>query len=546
MHASGEGSKPLKVIICGAPASGKGTQCEEVVRKYGLTHISAGDLLREEVAANTEYGLRVKEYMDAGALVPDDIVIRIVKDRLARPDAQSKGWLLDGYPRSASQAAALEAAGIRPELFILLEVPDELLVGRVVGRRLDPVTGKIYHLQYAPPENEEVASRLTTRSDDSEEKVVRRLQTHKDNVDAVVSTYASIIRKVDGNKPKEAVFADIDKLLAHCSAAGAGAGANGEARAATNGSGTQAAAPPPASAATPPAVDLPPQSASEWYGIPTRLNTIPHGSTVRHYFYQDACRAAKRAVEAGQHKRLRVQMTIPELNPEMDVYRIGTLLELVRELAFTFADDGKRVRVCVQGSMGVGIFAGMPLQLAGTRRMLENMDWGDAGEFISIGGVGAKEAKPEDDMYILMAPQNAVGNCIIDDLAGMVLAAGERPMIIINPRLKDLPGAGGVMQISGRDTRMAFTASFHFCYNFRLLYTSGTQYPILGALRMAFPGPFEVYKRVSTGLSTEEYTKVAEFDTEPSSADLGDAFRGRIKTGDSPEGIWSFVSRILG
>lgn len=543
MQATG-GGQPLKVIICGAPASGKGTQCEEIVRKYGLTHISAGDLLREEVAANSEYGLRVKEYMDTGSLVPDDIVIKIVKERLSRPDAQTNGWLLDGYPRSASQAEALEAAGIRPELFILLEVPDELLVGRVVGRRLDPVTGKIYHLQYAPPESEEVAARLTKRSDDSEDKVVRRLETHKANVDAVVSTYAPIIRKVDGNKPKEAVFADIDKLLSERCAARAEATPEAEGAATTNGSSRQASAPPASPAPLP---GTPPQSASEWVGIPTRLNTIPHGSTVRHYFYQDACRAAKRAVADGQHRRLRVQMTIPELNPEMDVYRIGTLLELVRELAFAFADDGKRVRVCVQGSMGAGIFAGMPLQLAGTRRMLENMDWGEAGEFISIGGVGAKEVKVDDDLYILMAPQNAVGNCIIDDLKAMALAAEGRPMIIVNPRLKDLPGAGGVMQISGRDVRMAFTASFHVCYNFRLLYTSGTQYPILGALRMAYPGPFEVYQRVSTGQSTEAYVKVDEFDSEPSSADLGDAFARRRKRKDQPaEGIWGFVSRILG
>lgn len=225
MQAADGGSKPLKVIICGAPASGKGTQCEEIVKQFGLTHISAGDLLREEVAAGTEYGLRVKAFMDAGSLVPDDVVITLVKERLARPDAQSRGWLLDGYPRSASQAAALEAAGIRPELFILLNVPDELLVDRVVGRRLDPVTGKIYHLTYSPPESEEVAARLTRRSDDSEEKVVHRLRTHKDNVDAVISTYAPILMTVDGNRPKEQVFADIEKLLSPRAAVEPGADA---------------------------------------------------------------------------------------------------------------------------------------------------------------------------------------------------------------------------------------------------------------------------------------------------------------------------------
>eukprot|EP00271_Cylindrocystis_brebissonii_P005695 TRINITY_DN178_c0_g1_i4.p1 TRINITY_DN178_c0_g1~~TRINITY_DN178_c0_g1_i4.p1 ORF type:complete len:340 (+),score=75.48 TRINITY_DN178_c0_g1_i4:111-1130(+) len=206
-------SHPLKVIISGAPASGKGTQCEEVVKKYGLTHISAGDLLRAEVAAETEYGKKCREFMDAGKLVPDDVVITIVKKRLAQPDAQAHGWLLDGYPRSASQAAALEKAGIRPELFILLEVPDEILVDRVVGRRLDPVTGRIYHLTFSPPESDEIAQRLTSRSDDTEEKVKTRLQTHNANVASVLATYKDVIATVDGNRAKGEVFADIDRIL---------------------------------------------------------------------------------------------------------------------------------------------------------------------------------------------------------------------------------------------------------------------------------------------------------------------------------------------
>ncbi|KAF0898228.1 hypothetical protein E2562_005824 [Oryza meyeriana var. granulata] len=163
---------PLKVMIAGAPASGKGTQCELIKTKYGLVHISAGDLLRAEIAAGTENGKRAKEFMEKGQLVPDEIVVTMVKERLLQPDAQEKGWLLDGYPRSYSQAMALETLGIRPDIFILLDVPDEILVERVVGRRLDPVTGKIYHLKYSPTENEEIASRLTQRFDDTEEKVL--------------------------------------------------------------------------------------------------------------------------------------------------------------------------------------------------------------------------------------------------------------------------------------------------------------------------------------------------------------------------------------
>ncbi|KAL5220721.1 hypothetical protein ABZP36_025434 [Zizania latifolia] len=204
---------PLKVMIAGAPASGKGTQCELIKTKYGLVHISAGDLLRAEIAAGTENGKRAKEFMEKGQLVPDEIVVNMVKERLLQPDAQEKGWLLDGYPRSYSQAMALETLGIRPDIFILLDVPDELLVERVVGRRLDPVTGKIYHLKYSPPENEEIASRLTQRFDDTEEKVKLRLQTHYQNVESLLSIYDDVIVKIKGDALVDEVFAQVDRQL---------------------------------------------------------------------------------------------------------------------------------------------------------------------------------------------------------------------------------------------------------------------------------------------------------------------------------------------
>ncbi|GLJ16774.1 hypothetical protein SUGI_0288810 [Cryptomeria japonica] len=211
--ATGKSEVP-KIMISGAPASGKGTQCELIVKVYGLVHISAGDLLRAEVAAGTENGKRAKEYMEKGSLVPDEIVCTMVKERLAQKDAEEKGWLLDGYPRSLSQAAALENYGIRPDLFVLLDVPEEILVDRVVGRRLDPITGKIYHLKYSPPETDEVAGRLTQRFDDTEEKVKLRLKTHQKNVEDVLSIYKNVTTKVDGDRPKEQVFEEIDKALA--------------------------------------------------------------------------------------------------------------------------------------------------------------------------------------------------------------------------------------------------------------------------------------------------------------------------------------------
>lgn len=204
---------PLKIMISGAPASGKGTQCELITQKYGLVHISAGDLLRAEIASGSENGKLAKEYMEKGQLVPDEIVVMMVKDRLSQTDSEKNGWLLDGYPRSSSQATALKGFGFQPDLFIVLEVPEDILIERVVGRRLDPVTGKIYHLKYSPPETEEIAARLTQRFDDTEEKAKLRLKTHNQNVSDVLSMYDDITIKIKGNRSKEEVFTQIDTAL---------------------------------------------------------------------------------------------------------------------------------------------------------------------------------------------------------------------------------------------------------------------------------------------------------------------------------------------
>ncbi|XP_025820231.1 probable adenylate kinase 5, chloroplastic isoform X2 [Panicum hallii] len=423
------GKATLKVMISGAPASGKGTLCRMIVEKYGLVHISTGDLLRAEVSSGTEIGKKAKEYMDSGKLVPDQDVTDMVVSRLSQLDVQERGWLLDGYPRSFSQAQSLESLKIRPDTFIVLEVPDDILIDRCVGRRLDPVTGKIYHVKNSPPENEEISARLITRSDDTFEKVKSRLDTYKQNSEAILPTYSDLLNQIDGNRPVEVIFQEIDSLLQKICE-------NNSANKLTQTNGR-------------PSDSEDTGSKHEWRGIPTRLNNIPHSREIRKYFYDDVLHATKRAIE-DKKTRLQIDINIPELNPEMDVYRIGTLMELVRELSLSFADDGKRVKVCVQGSMGQGAFAGIPLQLAGTRKILEFMDWGDygaKGTFINIGAVGASEVDKEDDMFILIAPQNAVGNCIIDDMRAMTDAAGDRPVILVNPRLKDMPGSSGVMQL---------------------------------------------------------------------------------------------------
>lgn len=522
--------EPLKVMISGAPASGKGTQSELIVQEFGLVYISTGDILRAEVAAGTEIGNLAKEYMNSGRLVPDEIVTAMVTARLSLEDAKEKGWLLDGYPRTFAQAESLEKLKVRPDICIILDVPDEILIDRSVGRRLDPLTGKIYHMTNFPPESEEVKERLVTRPDDTEEKVKSRLQIYKQNAEAMLSTYSDVLNKVDGNRPKEIIFKEIESVLSRLLDEKDEASKSGELARNDN------------------QVNKATSDKKSWRGIPTRLNNIPHSKEIREYFYEDVLQATQRALNDGK-TRLKVEVSIPELNPEMDVYRIGTLLELVRVLALSFADDGKHIKVCVQGSMGEGALSGMPLQLAGSRKILEFMDWGDdgtMGTFINIGSIGGKEVEEQDDMFILIAPQNAVGNCIIGDLRAMTDAAGPRPIILVNPRLGDIPSSNGVMQAMGREKRLEYAASFEICYYFRLLYYSGTQYPIMGALRMSYPYEYELYKRVDESSKKEKYTILATFATRPSGDEINDAFEGKTRNQVSrATGIWGFLSGIL-
>ena len=132
-----------RLIICGAPASGKGTQCEKIVEEFKIPHLSTGDLLRAAVKAGSPLGKEARAYMDAGKLVPDSLVINLVKETLATPEFVNGGWLLDGCPRTAEQAKALQNANFHPDKVILLDVPDSALIERVTGRRSDPVTGTI-------------------------------------------------------------------------------------------------------------------------------------------------------------------------------------------------------------------------------------------------------------------------------------------------------------------------------------------------------------------------------------------------------------------
>lgn len=196
-------STSMRMILVGPPGAGKGTQAERLVETYGIPHISTGDMFRAAVSAGTELGRRADDYMKRGALVPDSLVIDMVLERLEEPDA-ANGFMLDGFPRTAAQAEALDAAlreaKIALDAVVLLEVPDELIENRVVHRRQDPETGKIYHLQHNPPQDEAVRARLVQRKDDTIEACRARLDKYHAETAPIVPFYAAkgLLKRIDG------------------------------------------------------------------------------------------------------------------------------------------------------------------------------------------------------------------------------------------------------------------------------------------------------------------------------------------------------------
>jgi adenylate kinase len=203
-----------------------------IKKELGVVHLSTGDMLRAAVKDGTELGVKAKQFMDAGQLVPDELIINVVVERLQQPDCQSKGWLLDGFPRTRAQADALAGLGIVADSFILLDVPQEVLVERVTGRRTDPETGKIYHMKFSPPTEPEVISRLVQRSDDTEEKIVVRYKEFCSHVDSVRECYKDITLWVDGSispvEVSEVIMSGIGDVVTEADKnAGVGEGAGG-------------------------------------------------------------------------------------------------------------------------------------------------------------------------------------------------------------------------------------------------------------------------------------------------------------------------------
>ena len=185
------------IVLFGPPGAGKGTQAEIIVEMTGKPQISTGDMLRSAVSQGTELGLEAREYMEAGKLVPDQVIIGLIEDRLSEPDA-SNGVLFDGFPRTIPQAEALSEI-TEVSAVISIEVPDEDIVDRIVGRRMDPETGGIYHVSFKPPPPE-LSNRLVQRKDDNEETVRMRLAAYHDQTKPLGDWYGNmgILSSVDG------------------------------------------------------------------------------------------------------------------------------------------------------------------------------------------------------------------------------------------------------------------------------------------------------------------------------------------------------------
>jgi adenylate kinase len=215
----------MRLILLGAPGAGKGTQAAFICKHFGIPQISTGDMLRAAVKAGTPLGLAAKQVMDSGALVGDDIIIGLVRERIAQPDC-ANGFLFDGFPRTIPQADAMKAAGVKIDVVLEIDVPDAAIIERISGRRTHPGSGRTYHLKFSPPKvegrDDQTGEELIQREDDKEETVRKRLQVYQDQTRPLVDYYSAWAATGDAQAPryrKIAGLGTVDEITARALAA---------------------------------------------------------------------------------------------------------------------------------------------------------------------------------------------------------------------------------------------------------------------------------------------------------------------------------------
>jgi adenylate kinase len=195
----------MRLILLGAPGAGKGTQATFICQKYGIPQISTGDMLRAAVKAGTPLGIEAKKVMDAGGLVSDDLIINLVKERIAQPDC-AQGFLFDGFPRTIPQADAMKAAGVKLDYVLEIDVPFDAIIERMSGRRAHVASGRTYHVKFNPPKVEGIddvtGEALVQRADDQEDTVKKRLQVYSDQTRPLVDYYSNWAKTDAASAPK--------------------------------------------------------------------------------------------------------------------------------------------------------------------------------------------------------------------------------------------------------------------------------------------------------------------------------------------------------
>ena len=195
----------MRMILLGAPGAGKGTQATFICKKYGIPQISTGDMLRAAVKAGTDMGLAAKKVMDSGGLVSDDIIIGLVKERITQADC-GNGFLFDGFPRTIVQADAMKAAGVKLDLVLEIDVPDEAIIERMSGRRIHLASGRTYHVKFNPPKvegkDDVTGEDLIQRADDAEATVKNRLSVYQNQTRPLVDYYSAWAARGDADAPR--------------------------------------------------------------------------------------------------------------------------------------------------------------------------------------------------------------------------------------------------------------------------------------------------------------------------------------------------------